>query len=136
MSSRLLLTGTLAASATRRKRNSDRARFAVKKLMDTNRGERRLCTPFGNDPELIERLENMRVGEPLAVTGPFAITVHASRNGQEILYRITAEAILDAKRRKKAKGTTYAEERVASDEWDDAPRPADEERPFDDPLPF
>jgi hypothetical protein len=111
MSSRLLLAGTLAAAATRRKRNSDGALFAVAKLIDTDRGEKRLWTVFVNGPELIERLEDMRVGEPLAVTCPFAIIADTSRNQPEIQYRMTAEAILDTKRRKKAKGTKCAEER-------------------------
>jgi hypothetical protein len=66
MSSRLLLSGTLANPATRRKRRSDGAIFAIVRIRDTDRGERREWTCFINDPTLIEHFEELRAGEPVA----------------------------------------------------------------------
>ena len=58
------------------------------------------------------------------------------RHEPEIEYRITAEAILDTKRKRKSKTKKGAEERITSDEDDLAPRFDAKEVAFNDPLPF
>ena len=136
MSTRILLSGTLAGAAVRRKRKADGALFAVATVKDTDRTELRLWRMFINDPVLIEQVEEMRAGEPICVSGPFAIAIAAGRQDPEIEYRITCEAILDTKRKRKSKTKKGAEERITSDETDLAPRFDAREVDFDDPLPF
>jgi hypothetical protein len=128
MSSRLLVTGLLAGAAVRRKRKSDGAIFAIVRIMDSDRFERREWTCFVNDPAIIEQLEEMRVGEPIAATGPFSVLI---ADGGRIEHRITIETLVDVKRRKKPKGMIRKEQRVESDELDRAPQ-----YEFDDPVPF
>jgi hypothetical protein len=121
MSSRLLLCGTLASAALRRKRRADGAVFAIGKIRDTDRGERRQWTVYVNDPAVIELLEEMRVGEPLAVSGPFTISITGPEREPSVEYKITAETVLDTKRKKKPKGLIGKEQRIESDEFDLAP---------------
>jgi hypothetical protein len=128
MSSRLLLTGTLAGAAVRRKRKADGALFAVATIRDTDRSERRIWTVFAADIAVIEALEELRIGEPIAVAGPFSITVAGTKNEPKIEYKLTIESVLDTKRRKKTKAAIAKEARTESDEFDRAP--------FNDPLPF
>ena len=109
MSSRLLLTGVLASPAMRRKRKADGVIFAVAKVRDTDRGEDRLWTAFANDATTIERLEEMRVGEPIGLTGPFSIAIAGP---ERLEYRISVEALVDTKRRRKPKGKICQEERT------------------------
>ena len=80
MTSRILLSGTLASAAIRRKRRSDGAVFAIAKIRDTDRGLSRTWTLFVNDPALIEQIEEMRAGEPIAVAGPFTSLASATSN--------------------------------------------------------
>lgn len=122
MTSRIMFSGTLASAAVRRKRKVDGAVFAVVKLRDSDRGEPRTWTAFANDPAVIEHLEEMRVGEPIAIAGPFSIVIAGSEREPRIEYRITAEAVVDTKRRRKPKGQIRKEERTESDEVDQAPR--------------
>ncbi len=136
MSTRILLSGTLAGAAVRRKRKADGALFAVATVKDVDRTEVRLWKMFINDPALIEQVEEMRVGEPIAITGPFSVALSTGRHEPELEYRITAEAILDTKRKRKSKTKKGAEERITSDEDDLAPRFDAREVAFDDPLPF
>lgn len=127
MSTRLLLTGLLTSAAVRRKRRADGAVFAVARIRDTDRGSSRIWTAFASDLDVIEQLEEMRIGEPIAVAGPFAIVVSGNRHEARIEHRITAEALLDTKRRRKSKEQIAKEARVESDEFDQAP--------FNDDLP-
>jgi hypothetical protein len=106
MTSRLLLSGTLAAAALRRHRKADGAIFAVCKVRDTDRGSLRFWTVFANDLTVIEHLEEMRVGEPIAIAGPFTVV-----GEREIEFRITAETVLDTKRKKKSKAAIGRETR-------------------------
>ena len=131
MTSRLLLSVTLASAVVRRKRKADGVIFAVAGLRDTDSGAPRQWTPYANDPALIEQLEELRIGEPIAVTGPFAIAITGLEREPTIEYRITGDALLDAKRRRKPKGQICKEESAELDEID-APKGT----PFDDALPF
>ena len=83
---------------------------------------RRDWTAFANDPAVIEHLEEMRVGEPIAIAGPFSIVIAGAEREPMIEFRITIETLVDTKRRKKPKGQIRKEERVVSDEADQAPR--------------
>ncbi len=133
MSSALLLTGKLASAAVRRKRRSDGAVYVVARIRDSDRGMPRDWAVFANDPAMMERLEELRVGEPVACSGPF----YVASDGDAIAYRLTVETLIDTKRRRKPKGLIAKESRVESDEADLAPTSSIEEgRPFDDPLPF
>jgi hypothetical protein len=119
----------------RRRRRSDGAVFAVATLTDRDRLENRTWTAFANDLQIIERLEQLRVNEPLAVTGPFTALPNADGSG--VIWRITIEAMLDARRPKKGKKLIAREERVLSDEADDAPTaPEHPEGVLDDLLPW
>ncbi len=115
MTSRLLLSGTLepdrSAQAQGRQRHPRRLegqRYGPGRCSDLDA----LC----NDPDLIAQVEDLRIGEPVAVTGPFSVT-----GGPEIEFRITAEAVVDTKRRKKPKGQIAKEQRTEWDELDLAP---------------
>ena len=134
MSSLLQLSAVLTGAAVRRTRKSDGALFAIARAQDRDRHERRDWTIFVNDLALIEVFEEMRVGEPIAVTGPFSFTIDPTGQDPEIAYRISAHAILGGKRKRKSKKAIRAEERIASDEADGAPK--DDGRPFDDAIEF
>ena len=131
MTSRILLTCVLASSVVRHKRKADGAIFAVAKVRDTDRGEARQWTLFANDLVAIEALEELRVGEPIALTGPFSIAI-AGR--ERIEYRITVEAFIDTKRRRKPKGQIWREERTELNEADQAP--TSDEGELNDALPW
>ena len=131
MSSRLLLSGVLTGPAIRRKRRSDGAIFAIVRIRDSDRFERREWTGFANDPEVIEQIEAMRKGEPLAAAGPFSVVV---ADGGRIEYRITIEMLVDVKRRKKPRGLINRESRTESDELALAPSSTIEEGLNDDPI--
>jgi hypothetical protein len=125
MSTRLLLSGTLATAAVRRHRKANGVIFGVR-IKDTDRGQVRFWTVYINDPDLIACFEEIRVGEPIAVSGPFYVT-----GERELEHRISAEALLDTKRRKKSKAAISRERRVESDELELA-----SSGDPDDPLPF
>jgi hypothetical protein len=127
MTSRVLLSGVLASPAVRRKRRADGAVFAIAKIRDTDRGLSRTWTLFINDPVLIEQIEEMRVGEPIAVAGPFSVAAE-----RDLEYRISADALIDTKRRKKPKGQIAKESRIESAEIDFAPQNGG----FNDAIPF
>ena len=91
MSSATLLSGVLTSAAVRRKRQADGRLYAVADVRDTDRGGQRYWRVYLNDLELIERVEEMRVGEPIAISGPFYFSVEGTR----IVHRITAEALID-----------------------------------------
>lgn len=130
MTSRVLLSGTLASAAVRRKRKADGAVFAVAKIRDTDRYERREWTAFANDLDVIEALEEMRVGEPIAVTGPFSSTIGGTEREPRIEHRITAEALLGSKRKRKPKGKITKEQRVELDEIAPSREDPNDELPF------
>jgi hypothetical protein len=130
MSSRLMLAAFVCDPAVRRKRNADGAIFATMKVRDTDRSETRLWTVFFNDPELIERAEELRRGEPVAIAGPFSIVLVDSRGEPVIDYRITAQTFVDTRKRK-SKTQKKREERVTSDEQS----PPDDGGPNDE-IPF
>jgi hypothetical protein len=69
------------------------------------------------------------VGEPIAVAGPFTVA-----GEREIEFRITAESVIDVRRRKKRKGEIAKEERVESSELDLAPHELDDDIPFGGPA--
>ncbi len=131
MSSRLLLSGVLTNAAVRRKRKSDGAIFAVATIRDRDRLENRVWRVFANDHDVIEQLEGLRVGEPIAASGPFYVAV----DGGQPVYRMTIEALIDVKRRRKPKGQIAKESRVESDELDLAPRQHEGET-LNDAVPF
>jgi hypothetical protein len=116
----------------RRRRKADGRLFGVAVVKDSDRGIPREWRVYVNDLELIERLEEMRIGEPVALSGPFSFEIE----GGHIACRITAEAILDTKRRRKPKGVIGKEQRTESNEFDLAPQQDDGERPFNDGIPF
>jgi hypothetical protein len=129
MTARLLLSGHLTAPITRRNRRVDGRVFGVATVADEAQGEPCAWTVFVNNLELIERFERLKLGEPIAISGPFTVKL----SDQRIIHRITAEAIIGARkeRKKRAKGEAAAID--ASD------APADEETKgfaFDDALPF
>jgi hypothetical protein len=126
LTSRVLLSAVLTSAAIRRKRRADGAIFAIAKVRDTDRGMARAWTVFANDLTVIEMLEGIRVGEPIAVAGPFTVA-----GEREIEFRITAESVIDVRRRKKRKGEIAKEERVESAELDLAPHDGpNDEIPF------
>jgi hypothetical protein len=129
MSARVLLSGVLASAASRRKRRSDGVIFAVAKVIDSDRGMSRTWTVFVNDPVIIEQIEEMRVGEPIAIAGPFSVA-----GEREIEFRITAEALVDTKRRKKPRELIAKEQRTESTELDLAPHELNDEIPFGGPA--
>jgi hypothetical protein len=131
VTSALLLTGRLASPAVRRKRRDTGVLFAVARIRDMDRGMPRDWTVFANELCTIERLEEMRVGEPVACSGPFYVAI----DGDALSYRITAEVVLDVKRRRKPKGLIGREQRVESDECDLAPVSSVEEG-LNDSVPF
>lgn len=131
MSTRLLLSGLLKTAVVRRKRMADGALYAVATVSDTDRGTRREWRVFANDPAVIEQLEQMRTGEPIACSGPF----HVAVDHDHLVYRMTIEALVDVKRRKKPKGQIARELRIESAELDLAPRPPIEDG-FNNSIPF
>ena len=104
---RVLLSAILASPAVRRKRRADGAVFAIAKVRDSDRGMARTWTVFANDLTVIELLEDMRVGEPVAIAGPFTVA-----RERDFEYRISAESVIDVKRRKKPKGQIAKEQRI------------------------
>jgi hypothetical protein len=129
MTSRVLLSAVLTSAAIRRKRRADGAIFAIAKVRDTDRGLSRTWTVFANDLTVIETLEEMRVGEPITIAGPFSVAAE-----REIEFRITAEALVDTKRRKKPKGQISKESRIESSELDLAPHELNDDIPFGGPA--
>ena len=129
MTTRALVSGELYQGLVRRTRKSDGGRFGVCKIRDRDRLEVRIWTAFVDNIELIEKFEKMRLGEPVAVSGPFFI-------GESGEYRISVFAMINASEKRKAKRATQtrAEEKVHSDEFEQAPR-GDEEGP-NDAIPF
>ena len=116
MTSRLLLSGILAGPIVRRTRRKDGRPFAVATVRDTDRGEPRTWTVFVNDLAIIENFEAIKDGEPIAIAGPFSVTVIGARP----VHRVTADAIVGARkvRKKRAKGDPL----IAvdhEDAWDD-----------------
>jgi hypothetical protein len=134
MSTRILLSGTIYDPPVRRTRRSDGALFAVTKVRDTDKGDARLWTVYFNDPALIEIAEEMRSGEPIALTGPFSIEIIGPTGAPRLAYKIAAESILDVRRKRKSKKQIKTEERQISDEADAAPKEAGGDP--SDALPF
>jgi hypothetical protein len=134
MTSRILLTGVIASAALRRKRRDTGAVFGVAKIRDSDprAGAARIWTTYINDLDLIEQFEALRVGEPVAVTGAFSVVIAGSDREPKIEHRISAEALIDTKRKRKQKGLISKESRVESDELDLAPK----EPEFNDAIPF
>jgi hypothetical protein len=99
MSTRLLLSGLLKTAVVRRKRMADGALYAVATVSDSDRGMRREWRVFANDPAVIEQLEEMAHGEPIACSGPF----YAAIDGGDLVYRMTIEALVDVSAGKNAR---------------------------------
>lgn len=128
--SRLLLSCVLAAPIKRCNRRDDGRLFGVALVRDSDRGEPRAWVVFVNDAELIERFERLKDGEPVAIAGPFSVRI----DGERLIYRITADALIGARkdRKKRAKKEPGGEA-----DLDDAPKDDNAAgRPFDDALPF
>ncbi len=120
MTSRTLLNCVLEKPLVRRNRRDDGRVFGVATARDTDRGEPRTWTIFVNDPDLIEKFEALKTGEPVAIAGAFNIGL----NGSRILYRITADAFVGARKQRKKRG---AKEVDPVDDPDDPP--PDQEAP-------
>jgi hypothetical protein len=129
MSSRVLLSAVLTSAAIRRKRRADGAIFAIAKVRDTDRGLSRTWTVFANDLSVIGALEEMRLGEPICIAGPFTVA-----GERDLEYRISAESVIDVKRRKKPKGQISKESRIESSELDLAPHELNDDIPFGAPA--
>jgi hypothetical protein len=130
MTARLLLSGFIAAPIVRRNRRDDGSPFGVATVRDTDRGEPRSWVVFVNDVGLIEKFESFKDGEPIAVAGPFTVTYDGSR----LVHRITADAIVSARKQRKKRGSSAENLDV---DPNDAPKNDDNDgRPFDDTLPF
>jgi hypothetical protein len=127
MTSRLLLSGLLTAPIVRRTRRDDGRLFGIATIQDTDRGEPRTWVVFVNNLELIERFEHLKDGEPVAISGPFSISADEAR----LVYRVTAEALIGARKERKKRSKSERIEAVDPD-----PAPKEEEKPFDDALPF
>jgi hypothetical protein len=121
VSSRLLLTGILSRVMERRTRKIDGKVFGVGQLRDTDKTEVRNWTLYANDAALIDQLERLPVGSPLAIVGPFSITIRGTKLEPRPEFKITAEAVLDTKRRPKTKRQIREEQGVVSSEDEQAP---------------
>ena len=130
MSSRLLLAGTLAAPIARHNRRDDGRLFGVTTVRDNISNESRLWTVFINTVELIERFERLKTGEPVAIAGPFSVKL----DGTRLVHRISADAVIGARKERKTRGATEA---AATIDPIDAPKDdSDGGEPLDDPIPF
>jgi hypothetical protein len=130
MSSRLLLSGTLAAPIARHNRRDDGRLFGVTTIRDDVSNESRLWTVFVNRVELIERFERLKPGEPVAIAGPFSVKL----DGTRLVHRISADAVIGARKERKKLGAT---ESAAAVDPNDAPKDdRDGGAPLDDPIPF
>lgn len=128
MSARLLLAGYLRAPISRRNRRDDGRVFGVATVADDAQGESRNWIVFVNDPELIERFERLKLGEPLAISGPFTVKL----DGQRIVHRITAEVVVGARKERKKR----AKAEIASIDPGDAPKDDTKGFEFDDAIPI
>jgi hypothetical protein len=128
MSSRALLSGYVDSAVRRLRRKSDGSVFGVVTIRDEDRGESRKWTCFVSDPDLIERCEKMKIGEPIAIAGPFSVTAR----GDKAEHRITAQSLIGARASRKKKGTATTQ--AVADDAELAPRA--EGWPFDDPIAF
>ena len=129
MTSRILLSAVLVGALARRDRRDDGRLFGVATLRDTDRGKSRTWTVFVNDVELIERLEKLKDGEPVAIAGPFSVTA----DGDRLVHRISADEIIGARKERKKRSKNDA---CTAADPEDAPKDDAEGRPFDDGLTF
>jgi hypothetical protein len=127
MSSRLLLSGVLTAPIVRRNRRDDGRLFGVAFVNDDVQGQPRAWTVFVNIGELIDAFERLKVGEPLAISGPFTVKIE----GERTVYRITADAILGARKQRKKRNKTEA-----TIDPDDAPKEENQKEWISDAIPF
>jgi hypothetical protein len=128
MSSRLLLSAVLTAPIARRNRRDDGRLFGVAVVTDDVQGERRTWTVFVNSTELIESFERLKIGEPVAITGPFTIKLE----GERLVHRITADAIVGARKQRKKRDKTES----AAIDPDDAPKEESPKEWLNDAIPF
>lgn len=126
--SRMLLSGVTAGAFVRRARRVDGKIFAVGTIRDSDRGEPRYWTVFANDPAVIEKLEKLKGGEPVALSGPFSVTVEGAR----LVYRLTADSIVTAR-----KGRTKRKDNpLLAVDPAEAPKDDDASEVINDDLPF
>jgi hypothetical protein len=132
VSSRTLLSATLAGSLVRRNRRDDGRLFGVARATDLECGQPREWVVFVNDPALIEQFEKLKEGEPVAIAGPFAVRA----NGKRIEFRITADAIIGTRKQRK-KRLKEEGNLLATVDLNEAPRDDSQERePLNDSIPF
>jgi hypothetical protein len=135
MSSRVLVTGEITRALVRRRRNSDSATFGVFRVRDSDRLADRIWICYANDLELIEAIELLRGGEPVALTGAFNFRIGGTADEPEIEHRLTVTAIVDTRPRKAKPKKIIRREMRELDDADAAPIETGEAA-LDDPLPF
>jgi hypothetical protein len=128
MSSRLLLSGVVTSPVVRRNRRDDGRLFGVASVTDDVQGEPRTWTVFVNSTELIEGFERLKIGEPVAITGPFTVKLE----GAGLVHRITADAIVGARKPRKKRDKTEA----AAIDPEDAPKDENQKEWLNDAIPF
>ncbi len=128
MSSRLLLSAVLTAPIARRARRDDGRLFGVAAVTDDVQGEPRTWTVFVNSTELIEGFERLKIGEPVAITGPFTVKLEGAR----LVHRVSADAIVGARKQRKKRHKTEA----AAINPDDAPVDENQKEWLNDAVPF
>jgi hypothetical protein len=114
MSSRLLLSAVLTAPIARRNRRDDGRIFGVAAVTDDVQGEPRTWVVFVNNAELIESFERLKLGEPVVIAGPFTIKLE----GERLIHRISADAIIGARKQRKKRDKAEA----AAIDPEDAPK--------------
>jgi hypothetical protein len=130
MSSRVLLSATLSAPLVRRHRRDNGRPISVATVRDTDRGEPRIWTVFANDPDILAKFETPKSGEPIAIAGPFTVTVERGR----LVHKLSADSIVTAR-----KGRTKRKDNpLLAVDPNEAPKDDDDNngRPLDDPLLF
>ncbi len=116
--SRALISGELQGRLVRRKKRADGSIYGIATVRDRDRLEVRRWKVFFNDLDLIERVEKLRPGEPIALVGPY----YAVAAGEAVQYVATAFEVIDLHWKRKTKKQIRIEEKTASDEHEEAPR--------------
>lgn len=134
MISRTLVAGDLHRPLFRKRKIADGSIFGIATIRDRDRLETRFWKAFVNDLEIIERFERLRVGEPVAVSGPFSIVTDGPADAPRVEHRISVHAMIDTHAKKKTKRQIRGEEKIASDEHKQAPSAVEEG--LNDEIPF
>ena len=129
--SRNIVLAELHRTLERRRNPATGAIYGKMTLRDRDRNETRFWTAFVEDVELIEKIEKLRVGDPIAVSGPFSAQMFRG----EPQLKISVYGVLDGheRRKPKPKAQIRREEKVESNEIDQAPH---DDGGLDDPIPL